>query len=55
MSGYLLRRTGQGGGWVAPAGSHRSYTRRREKARRFDTVDAAEADRCPDNEVIENA
>lgn len=50
---YVLRRTDQGGGYVAPAGSKKSYTPMREKARRFPTKEAAEADRCEENEVIE--
>ena len=52
---YLLRRTDQGGGWVAPAGRHRSYTHNREKAYRYPTREAAERDRCVGNETIEEA
>lgn len=51
---YILRRTDQGGGWVAPPGSRKSYTHNRDKAHRFATKEAAEADRCVENEVIEN-
>lgn len=50
---YLLRRTDQGGGYVAPPGSAKSYTKSRDKARRFNTREEAERDRCPGNEVIE--
>lgn len=49
---YLLRRTDQGGGYVAPPGSRKSYTSR-AKAQRFRTREAAESNRCPGNEVIE--
>ena len=49
---YLLKRTDQGGGYVAPAGSAKSYTHNINRARRFDTREAAEAERCPGNEVI---
>lgn len=49
---YVLKRTDQGGGYVAPAGSEKSYTKLLSKARRFVTRQEAEAERCPDNEVI---
>ena len=49
---YLLRRTDQGGGYVDEPGSLKAYTRSKEKARRFDTREAAERDRCKENEVI---
>lgn len=52
---FLLRRTDQGGGWVAPAGSKSSYTRNREHARRYGSREEAERDRCVVNEVIEDA
>jgi hypothetical protein len=45
-------RTDQGGGWVAPAGSQKSYTGSPQKARVFETLADAEANRCPDNEII---
>lgn len=50
---FILRRTDQGGGYVGPGGGSKAYTRFRRWARRFDTREAAEADRCPGNEVIE--
>jgi hypothetical protein len=50
---YVLRRTDQRGGYVAPPGSERAYTQDRNKARRFPTREAAETDRCVENEVIE--
>jgi len=52
---YILRRTDQGGGYVAPAGSPKSYTRSRARARRYASKAAAERDRCKGNEVIERA
>lgn len=52
---YVIRRTDQGGGFVAPVGSRSSYTRDRTRARLYPTRAAAEADRCPDNEVVEHA
>jgi hypothetical protein len=55
MTQFVLRRTDQGGGWVAPPGSPKSYTHNKAKARRFSSEEEAEADRCPDNEVIEPA
>lgn len=50
---FIIRRHDQGGGWLAPPGWHKSYTHNRAKARRFETLEAAEAERCPDNESIE--
>lgn len=50
---FIIRRTDQGGGYVAPAGSRKAYTRRRTDARRYDTREAADADRCPGNETVE--
>lgn len=49
---YLLQRTDQGGGYIAPPGSRYSYTRDQAKARRFNSRDEAERSRCPGNEVI---
>ena len=50
---FLLHRTDQGGGYVAPPGSKKSYTRHRCYAHRFLAREAAERDRCVGNEVIE--
>lgn len=50
---YVIRRTDQGGGYVNQPGSHKSYTHNRERARRFPTLEAAQADLCVGNEVIE--
>ena len=48
---YVIRRTDQGGGYVAPPGSHSSYTKKLERARIFPTKEAADAECCPENEV----
>lgn len=48
---FVLKRTDQGGGYVAPAGSAKSYTRSKARARRYATREEANADRCG-NEVI---
>lgn len=50
MNGYVIKK---GARYVAPAGSARSYTTRLERARIFATREAAEAERCPENERIE--
>ena len=52
---YLLKRTDQGGGFVAPPGSAKSYTQSRQRARQYPTREAADADRCPGNEIIVEA
>lgn len=52
MTGYVIRRTDQGGGFVSRPGSEKSYTRNLENARIFKTRGEAEADRCPGNEVV---
>jgi hypothetical protein len=51
---YILRRTDQGGGYVAKPGISRSYTRRLDQAQKFATRDEADANRCKENEVIED-
>lgn len=50
---WVIRRTDQGGGYVARPGSAKSYTRRRDQAQRFPTYAQADASRCEGNEVIE--
>lgn len=52
MNGYVLRRTDQGGGYVAKPGSKGSYTKKLENARIFQTREQADAERCKGNEVI---
>lgn len=49
---YILKRTDQGGGYVASPGLRCSYTRAIARARRYPTREAADADRCPGNEII---
>ena len=49
---YVLVRTDQGGGYVAPPGSDKSYTQDLTRARIFKTKEEAEQDRCVGNEVI---
>lgn len=49
---FLIKRTDQGGGYVARPGAEHSYTKSLRQARRFDTREAAERDRCPGNEVV---
>lgn len=53
MVSYIIRRTDQGGGWLTRQGSPRTWTKNRASARRFPTRWAAEQERCPDNEVVE--
>lgn len=49
---FVIQRTDQGGGYVAPAGSKKSYTPRIASARRFATYQQAEQDRCEGNERV---
>lgn len=49
---YVIERTDQGGGYVAPAGSRGSYVRELQRARTFPTREAAERERCPENERV---
>lgn len=48
---YVIKRLDQGGGYVAPTGAKRSYTRDIMAARRFDTKEAAERDACGNERV----
>tara|TARA_B100002049_G_scaffold93692_1_gene69266 strand:- start:801 stop:992 length:192 start_codon:yes stop_codon:yes gene_type:complete len=52
MSHYVLKRTDQGGGYVAEPGSKSSYTNNVARARKFRSKEEAEAERCVENEVI---
>ena len=52
MKQYVIKRTDQGGGYVAVPGSKKSYTRDILKARKFPSREAAEADRCVENEIV---
>lgn len=49
---YVIKRLDQGGGYVTPPGSLRSYTRDINKARVFATEDQARRELCPGNEII---
>ncbi len=49
---FILKRTDQGGGYVAPPGSLKSYVRNPVKARRFATREEADRNRCVENETI---
>ena len=49
---FVIKRTDQGGGYVARPGSRNSYTTRIERARVFDTKEDAERDRCVENEIV---
>jgi len=50
--GFVLQRTDQGGGYVAPPGSVKSYAQDVLEAHVFGTREKAEADRCIENEII---
>jgi hypothetical protein len=49
---YVIRGTDTGK-YVARSGLKRSYTARYDELRIYRSRNAAEADRCPDNEVVE--
>jgi hypothetical protein len=49
---YVIRRTDQGGGWVARPGHPGSYTGKLQHARVFGSMEEAERNRCPGNEII---
>ena len=49
---YVIKRTDQGGGYVNLPGSKSSYTKSIERARKYDSRQAAEEDLCPGNEVV---
>jgi hypothetical protein len=49
---YVIKRTDQGGGYVARPGSRYSYTKLVENAQTFSTREAADGHRCPGNEVV---
>jgi hypothetical protein len=51
---YVIKRTDQGGGYVARPGSKHSYTRTLESARKFNTRTEADSDRCKGNEIVIN-
>ena len=49
---YVIQRTDQGGGYVAPSGSQNAYTPQLQSARLYSSREAAEHDSCPGNERI---
>lgn len=50
---YIIKRIEKdGGGYVAKDGSEHSYTYDITKAKTFKTLEAAELNCCPDNEII---
>jgi hypothetical protein len=51
---FVIKRLDQGGGYVSKPGHRASYTHDLRHARKFRTREEAEADRCPDNEIVEN-
>ena len=51
---YAIKRTDQGGGYVAknPGRDGASYVRDLRKAKKYPTREAANADKCPGNEIV---
>jgi hypothetical protein len=49
---FVIKRTDQGGGYLAMPGSEHSYTKSLENAQTFSTRDKADGHRCPGNEVV---
>lgn len=50
--GYVIIRTDQRGGYVAPEGSHSSYTNDLRRARVWRTRVEAERHLCPESETV---
>lgn len=48
---WIIKRTDQGGGYVAKEGSRASYTNRPDCARTFSTEEEARRNVCPGNEI----
>lgn len=48
---YAIKRTDQGGGYLAKPPAN-GWTNRLDKARIFTSHEAAERERCPENEVV---
>jgi hypothetical protein len=51
---WVLKRTSQGGGWVAKPGSRCSYTLNLENAQKFNSSEEAVQNSCIENEKPEN-
>jgi hypothetical protein len=52
---YVIKRLDQGGGYASDPnrnGTGSSYTPLLQRAKTFPTREAAEADRCPGNEIV---
>lgn len=49
---YVIKRIDGRGGYVARQGSPGSYTDKLQNARTFPTLESAERERCPGNEII---
>jgi hypothetical protein len=49
---YVIKRTDQGGGFVSKPGGAKSYTKDMRQMRKYPTREAAETDRCQDNEIV---
>ena len=49
---YVIKRTDQGGGYVAKRGMKESYTKDIEKVRTFATIEEAERNLCIGNEIV---
>ena len=49
---YVIKSIGQGGGLVAKPGSKKSYVHTIQLAQKYATREAAESNRCVDNEVV---
>lgn len=49
---YVIKRTDQGGGYVNRPGSANTYTESLEQAQKYATREEADANRCPDNEIV---
>lgn len=49
---YVIKRTDQGGGYLAPAGSQHSHTHKLEKAQTFPTREAAQAQCCENERAV---
>ena len=52
MVHYVIQRTDQGGGYVTPSGSEKSYTKHIINAQLFTCEASANAERCEGNEVV---
>ena len=52
MRVFIIQRIDQWGGYVAKPGGKSSYVVRKVDARKFSTMEEAEANCCPENEVV---